>query len=469
MAFGTMASTAQEVGAIRVKSGFNADVVIEAFPVDKHLVKGIDNGSVGLFTKSVQLVNNGLPSTMPITAYESGNVYDIDYTQNNALRLVGPDDSDDLMLSDSGELFLTQPVKTDKIHFLAICGNGPTDLYVEIVYADGSSTHNTITIEDWWNASANEEDHKGKGEAFWGLDRIDRNNDNAQGTKAVRILEKSMDTDPSKEITSVFFQKTDASKGYPTILGLSTGSTAIEVSEGFNADIIAEAYPIGDHSTVSLDRNAWVLYSNEIEVKPLQTTHGLPDDGVITTKSGLSFTMDYTSLNASRLTVDEPATTLELEDIPTASDEGAIVFLATAGNGPAPIEVQFNYEDGSTSIDKFDIIDWCNNQSQAAVQTGRYYENIDDRDYVGLYEYETYPEAGKAIKSVTVTNTAESGDSKGIILGLYLTDGTITTGIKDLLEESDTKNGQTYNMAGQRVGKSYKGIVIKNGKKYIVK
>ena len=28
-------------------------------------------------------------------------------------------------------------------------------------------------------------------------------------------------------------------------------------------------------------------------------------------------------------------------------------------------------------------------------------------------------------------------------------------------------NAATYNMAGQRVGKNYKGVVIKNGKKYM--
>ena len=34
---------------------------------------------------------------------------------------------------------------------------------------------------------------------------------------------------------------------------------------------------------------------------------------------------------------------------------------------------------------------------------------------------------------------------------------------------SDSENAPMYNLSGQRVGKNYKGIVIKNGKKIIVK
>ena len=34
---------------------------------------------------------------------------------------------------------------------------------------------------------------------------------------------------------------------------------------------------------------------------------------------------------------------------------------------------------------------------------------------------------------------------------------------------SNSENAPMYNLSGQRVGKNYKGIVIKNGKKMIVK
>ena len=46
-------------------------------------------------------------------------------------------------------------------------------------------------------------------------------------------------------------------------------------------------------------------------------------------------------------------------------------------------------------------------------------------------------------------------------------DGT-TTGIDKVVSDVDN-DGNVYNLAGQKVGKSYKGVLIKNGKKYVVK
>ncbi len=42
-----------------------------------------------------------------------------------------------------------------------------------------------------------------------------------------------------------------------------------------------------------------------------------------------------------------------------------------------------------------------------------------------------------------------------------------STGISSVNAAAAKKNGKTYNMAGQQVSDSYKGLVIKNGKKYV--
>ena len=52
---------------------------------------------------------------------------------------------------------------------------------------------------------------------------------------------------------------------------------------------------------------------------------------------------------------------------------------------------------------------------------------------------------------------------------LFSFDTEETTGIENLRTETHAQDGFCYNMAGQRVGKDYKGLVIKNGKKYLVK
>lgn len=220
--------------------------------------------------------------------------------------------------------------------------------------------------------------------------------------------------------------------------------------------MVAEARPISEHSSASLDRNAWVLYSKELGSVDITTEFGLPDDGNIVTKNNRTYKVDYKSLNATRLTADDTETadtdestaTLVLEDKPTVSDNGSIYYLATAGNGPATIDVTYNYSDGSSSTSYIEIPDWCNNQSLAAVQTGRYYGGVDDRDYVGLYEVEDYPQSNKQIESITFNNYAGNA-SKGIIMGIYLTDGTITTGIKDITVGKDAK---TENLQHRRTG-----------------
>ena len=43
-----------------------------------------------------------------------------------------------------------------------------------------------------------------------------------------------------------------------------------------------------------------------------------------------------------------------------------------------------------------------------------------------------------------------------------------TDGISSVVK-SNTVNAASYNLAGQRVSGDYKGIVVKNGKKYVVK
>jgi hypothetical protein len=41
--------------------------------------------------------------------------------------------------------------------------------------------------------------------------------------------------------------------------------------------------------------------------------------------------------------------------------------------------------------------------------------------------------------------------------------------ISNALVAPAAKNAPVYNLAGQQVGASYKGVVIKNGKKYVQK
>lgn len=62
-------------------------------------------------------------------------------------------------------------------------------------------------------------------------------------------------------------------------------------------------------------------------------------------------------------------------------------------------------------------------------------------------------------------NTTYELDSNNILISL---NGT-TTGITNITTDEAAKNAPVYNLAGQKVTKAYKGVVIKNGKKMIQK
>jgi len=44
-----------------------------------------------------------------------------------------------------------------------------------------------------------------------------------------------------------------------------------------------------------------------------------------------------------------------------------------------------------------------------------------------------------------------------------------SAGVETVKVADKTNNGAIYNLSGQRVNNSYKGLVIKNGQKYVVK
>lgn len=75
---------------------------------------------------------------------------------------------------------------------------------------------------------------------------------------------------------------------------------------------------------------------------------------------------------------------------------------------------------------------------------------------------------GVAIKAVGIQYIdQENNPAKVSVLGAWLVD--TPTGISKVENLKVAKDGKCFNLAGQQVGKGYKGIVIKNGKKMVIK
>ena len=59
--------------------------------------------------------------------------------------------------------------------------------------------------------------------------------------------------------------------------------------------------------------------------------------------------------------------------------------------------------------------------------------------------------------------------SGNIIKELAPISAPVPTGINNITTEATDADAPVYNLSGQRVGKNAKGVLIKNGKKYVVK
>lgn len=71
--------------------------------------------------------------------------------------------------------------------------------------------------------------------------------------------------------------------------------------------------------------------------------------------------------------------------------------------------------------------------------------------------------------TVEITGVKEGDKTKGADIALHgikFVAGTTSTGISSI-EAAAKNDGKTYNMAGQQVSGSFKGLVIKNGKKFV--
>lgn len=147
-----------------------------------------------------------------------------------------------------------------------------------------------------------------------------------------------------------------------------------------------------------------------------------------------------------------------------AEPTGCVYMLETAKAGSVTVGVQLNGDKG------FHILD-----AAFAEVTPVSYNLPSAKD--GDSQTFAQNEKGENIVSaksngVVKINVAEGGTyyilAAGTKLGFYgfkYEVGT-STGISSI-EATSAQNGKTYNLAGQQVSDSYKGLVIKNGKKYV--
>lgn len=211
---------------------------------------------------------------------------------------------------------------------------------------------------------------------------------------------------------------------------------------------------------IVFQNNAKIDNSFTMKIKSLTRTSilNMPSSGFATFSA--SYPVDYSSLGleayAVKLNADKKAVTLEKIEGVVPADKAVLLkgtpsksYRLTTGEGvEAVFDTDLKVSDGTaTSSDKTAVYGLATVNGQDG-----FYKAFDGKTIPAKCAY------------LEVENSASL--AKFYSLGDY---SGSTTGITSVKNEAAGNNAPMYNLAGQSVDKGYKGIVIKNGKKIVLK
>ena len=262
-----------------------------------------------------------------------------------------------------------------------------------------------------------------------------------------------------------------ATKVEVTIGGETGGETPTPPAEETKAENIAAFKALASGTTATLTlKNAQVVYKN-----------------VYTTKSGVTNT-EYYVRDASgaiqffntdlELNVNQILNgTVEVKyspynDMPEAAKStNTSAEKLTITDGEAAVPTKVTVADLATDKYLCDLVK-VENVNITTEEEGDYTNNylVSGDDKVMIYD--------KFKTNVTISE-GEGYDVTGVLVTAKLSgkivkelapiSAPVATGINHISTAVDSADAPVYNLSGQRVGKNAKGVLIKNGKKYVVK
>ena len=202
------------------------------------------------------------------------------------------------------------------------------------------------------------------------------------------------------------------------------------------------------------------IYIKSVKIEALE----VPQETVTISPSGYStyaayYPVDYSTLGlkAYKVTLNAAKTGIEMEEVKGVVPAGVAVLL----KGKADTDYALTKAEG-----------WQNVTSDLKMSDG----TITSTDKTAVYGlatvdgqdgfYKAYD--GKIIPVKCAYLEVENPTSSAKFFSLGDHSGS-TTGITSVKNEAAGNNAPMYNLAGQLVDKGYKGIVIKNGKKIVLK
>ena len=293
--------------------------------------------------------------------------------------------------------------------------------------------------------------------------------ENATGSTAITLTvgdENKYGTNEKKKAGQF-----DISSVVITSDGQGGGETPTPPAEETKAENIAAFKALASGTTATLTlKNAQVVYKN-----------------VYTTKSGATNT-EYYVRDASgaiqffntdlELNVNQILNgTVEVKyspynDMPEAAKStNTSAEKLTITDGEAAVPTKVTVADLATDKYLCDLVT-VENVNITTEKEGTYTNNylVSGDDKVMIYD--------KFKTNVTISE-GEGYDVTGVLVTAKLSgkivkelapiSAPVPTGINNITTEATDANAPAYNLSGQRVGKNAKGVLIKNGKKYVVK
>ena len=249
-----------------------------------------------------------------------------------------------------------------------------------------------------------------------------------------------------------------ATKVEVTIGGETGGETPTPPAEETKAENIAAFKALASGTTATLTlKNAQVVYKNVYTTKSGATN---TEYYVRDASGAIQFFNTDLELNVNQVingTVEVTYSPFnELPEATKTANTSAEKLTITDGETAVPTKVTVadltsnKYLCDLVTVENANII-----SETSGTYTNQYLTNGTDK--VMIYD---------KFKTKTNITDGEGFDVTGIFAPIS---APVPTGINNITTEAADANAPTYNLAGQKVGKEYKGVIIKAGKKFIQK
>ncbi len=262
-----------------------------------------------------------------------------------------------------------------------------------------------------------------------------------------------------------------ATKVEVTIGGETGGETPTPPAEETKAENIAAFKALASGTTATLTlKDAQVVYKNVYTTKKGATN---TEYYVRDASGAIQFFNTDLELNVNQVingTVEVKYTLFnELPEATKTANTSAEKLTITDGETAVPTKVTVadltsnKYLCDLVTVENANII-----SETSGTYTNQYLTNGTDKVMIyDKFKTKTNITDGEGFDVTGVLVTAKL--SGKIVKELAPISALVPTGINNITTEATDANAPAYNLSGQRVGKNAKGVLIKNGKKYVVK